>query len=76
MQANIIRGTVKIDRLNTAEHDGLRAAGSNLVWASIIAGYARRSVTAGKDVGACQDAFTINSLVDSLHNPHIGVQVV
>lgn len=66
LTANIIRGTVKIDRLNTAEHDGLRAAGSNLVWASIIAGYARRSVTAGKDVGECQDAFTINSLVDPL----------
>lgn len=66
LTTNIIRGTIKIDRLNTAEHDGLRTAGANLIWASIIAGYARRSITTGKNVGARQDAFTINSLVDPL----------
>jgi len=62
LTTDIIRGTTEFDKFNTAEHVGIRAGGANLIWASVIACYARRSITTGKNAGGSQDAFTINSL--------------
>lgn len=66
LTTNIFRGTTEFDKFNTAEHVGIRAGGANLIWASVIACYARRSVTASENAGGSQDAFTINSLTDQL----------
>lgn len=51
---DIENGSSDFPRFNQQEHSGLCKAGSALIGASIVAGYAARSLAASSDAASCQ----------------------
>ena len=52
----IQNGTTNFYRFTIPEHAGLCTAGSALIGASIVASYARASLTAGRNASGCQES--------------------
>lgn len=63
---DILNGTENFYRFNLAEHAGLCTAGAPLVGASIVACYARRSLTASGNAGKSQAGSPTNWQIDEL----------
>lgn len=62
---NIQNDTDTFERFTRREQDGLRAGGRTLIWSSVIASYAARSVESGGDASNSSQ-FSLNIEIDAL----------
>ena len=61
---DIQNGTENFPRFNISEHAGLCTAGAPLIGASIVVGYARRSLTAGGNAESGEGSVPANWQID------------
>ena len=61
---DILNGTEDFSRFNLSEHAGLCTAGAPLIGASIVACYARASLTTSSNAQSCQGACPANWQID------------
>ena len=61
---DIENGRTNFSRFNEQEHAGLCKAGAPLIGASIVASYARRSLTASSDAEGCKGNSPANWEID------------
>ena len=67
----ILYGTASFSRFNLPEHAGLCSAGSVLIGASIIADYARTSLTASCNASSSKGSSPANWQIDELQENHL-----
>jgi len=62
---NIQNDTDTFERFTRREQDGLRAGGRTLIWSSVIASYAARSIESSGNASGCTQ-FSLNIEIDAL----------